>query len=69
MIGRSMGDSSARKRRDIVAGPGPAREELWDEEGERRGERWKEALEMGSDLDGCKGGVLLRSCQPSSSSS
>jgi len=51
----SIGESSARKRRDVVFGPGPARVELWDEEGERRGERWKGTLGMGSDLDGGKG--------------
>ena len=34
----STGDSSLRKRRDSVLGPGPAREELWEEEGVRRGE-------------------------------
>lgn len=39
VIGERMGDSSPRKRRDIVLGPGPAREELWDEENERRDER------------------------------
>ena len=53
----SMGESSARKRRDIVLGPGPAMEELWEEEGERHGERWTGMVEMGSDLDGGKGVV------------
>ena len=50
-IGASMGESSARKRRDRVLGPGPAREELCEEEKERRGERYTGAMEMGSDLE------------------
>lgn len=65
----SMGELSARKRRDIVLGPGPAREELWDMEGVRRGDRWKRALGMGSDLGGGKGAGPSWPCLPSSSSS
>ena len=58
-IGASMGDSSARKRRDRVLGPGPASEELWDDEKERRGERYVGAMDTGSDLEGTGG---ARSC-------
>lgn len=54
-IGARTGESSARKRRDRVLGPGPAREELWDEEKERRGERYMGATETGSDLEGGMG--------------
>lgn len=54
-IGASTGESSARKRRDRVLGPGPAREELWDDEKERRGERCMGAMETGSDLEGGTG--------------
>ncbi len=64
----SMGDSSARKRRDVVLGPGPAREELWEEEGERRGARCKGTAEVGSDMDGGRGMASSRRCSSWSSS-
>jgi hypothetical protein len=64
----SMGESSARKRRDIVLGPGPGREELWEEEGERRGTRCGEMAEAGSDLDGGRGAASPRRCSSWSSS-
>jgi hypothetical protein len=52
-----MGESSPRKRRDIVLGPGPAREEWCDEENERRDERCTGTIVMGSDLEGVTGGA------------
>jgi hypothetical protein len=41
----SAGELSAQKRCNIVLGPWPAREALWDEEGERRGKRWRGTME------------------------
>jgi len=46
----------------MVLGPGPAKEEFWDEEKESRGERCVGAMETGSDLDGGTGDARACPC-------
>ena len=50
-----MGDSLARKWLNKELGPGPASQELWVEEKDRRGERYLGAMETGPHLKGGTG--------------